>query len=492
MAYIVDGVYNIDENPPIEVQGVATGIWGIVGTFSKGPVNIPTLCIGLGDLKNKFGGPDITLTGYLGALTAAGQGASQFQVVRITGAGAVAASVTVMDSQTTPGTVFTFTYGSIGTGGNNVSLTVSTGTLVGTFKVVITDGDNAETWDNLITVQPTTPIPNAVLLASVVSQIGTFTQPATPNANTPASGSYPLTGGNNGTAPPVATYIGTTGPNTGLQALAGATPVVNQVFLAGQSDSTVPAALQTFCIANSCMGACCAPQGTTQAATKALTAALDTDRVVFCWPWQQMYVQELKQTVIVPPTGYWVGKVSTLYPHESPGNKNLAYTSGPEFPVSPSDITACMDPSARIVPIGVPIPRGGIGIRSGATLSQTTSTNPVYRRRMDDFIVQSVNTALGQFVDKPITTTTGGLLDQQQHTVSAFIDPLKGSNNEAGEPMISDYSVQCDTKNNPGTITQNDMTIIDTKVKLLNMNRFLLFRTQIGAGVVTTISQGAA
>lgn len=489
MAYIVDGVYNIDENPPIEIQGVSTGVWGIAGTFSKGPINVPTLCIGLNDLKNKFGGPDTTLTGYLGALSAAGQGASQFQVVRIPGTGATAASVVAKDSQTTPGTVFTLTYGSVGAGGNNVSLVVSAGTLVGTFKVVITDGDTIETWDNLVTVQPTTPIPNAVLLASVVSQIGTFTQPTTPNTNIPASGSYPLTGGSNGTAPAVAVYIGTTGPNTGLQALAGTSPAVNQVFLAGQSDSTVPPALQAFCITNKCMGACCAPQGTTQAAAKALTAALDTDRVIFCWPWQKMYVQELDQTVIVPPTGYWAGEVATLYPHQSPGNKNLAYTAGPEFPVSPSDIAACMDPSARIVPIGVPIPRGGIGIASGATLSQTPSINPVYRRRMDDFIVQSLNTALGQFVDEPITTQ---LLTDQSHTVSAFLDPLTGSTNEAGQPMIQAYSVQCDTKNNTASVTQNDMTIIDTKVQLFNMNRFLLFRTQIGAGVVTTTSQGVA
>lgn len=488
-SYIVDGVYNIDENPPIEIQGVATGIWGIVGTFSKGPVNTPTYQAGLNDLRNTFGGPDITLTGYLGALTAAGQGASEFQVVRVVGTGATAASVVVKDTQTTPGTVFTFTYNSVGTGGNNASLNVSVGTLTGTFKVIITDGDVVEPWDNLITVQPTTPIPNAVLLASVVSQIGTFTQPTTPDTTLPADGSYPLAGGSNGVTPPVATYIGTTGPNTGLQALAGTTPAVNQVFLAGQSDSTIPAALQAFCVANACLGAVCAPQGTTQVAAKALTSVLDTDRVVFCWPWQQMYVQELAQTVIVPPTGYWVGKVSTLYPHQSPGNKKLAYTSGPEFTVSNTDIAACMDPSARIVPIGVPIPRGGIGIRSGDTLSQTASTRPVYRRRMDDFIVASINSSLGQFVDEPITTTTDGLLDQQKHTVSAFLDPLTGSNNEASQPMISTYSVQCDTKNNPTTVTQNNMTVIDTKVQLLNMNRFLLFRTQIGAGVVTTTSQ---
>ena len=486
MAYIVDGVYNVDENPPIEIQGVSTGIWGIVGTFSKGPVNIPTLCIGLNDLKNKFGGPDTTLTGYLGALTAAGQGASQFQVVRVPGTGAAVASVVAKDSQTTPGTVFTLTYGSVGTGGNNASIVVSVGTLAGTFKIVITEGDTVETWDNLVTVQPTTPIPNAVLLASVVSQIGIFTQPTTPNTNTPESGSYPLMGGSNGTEPAVAVYIGATGPNTGFQALAGAAPAVNQVFLAGQSDSTVPAALQAFCIANECMGACCAPQGTTQAAAKALTAALDTDRVAFTWPWQKMYVQELNQTVIVPPSGYWAGEVATLYPHQSPGNKNLAYTSGPEFPVSPSDIAACMDPAARIVCIGVPIPRGGIGIMSGASLSQNPALNPVYRRRMDDFIVQSINTALGQFVDEPITTQ---LMTDQTHTVSAFLDPLTKSTNAAGQPMIDSFSVQCDAKNNPTSITQNDMTVIDTKVKLFNMNRFLLFRTQIGAGVVTTTSQ---
>lgn len=485
MPYIVDGVYNIDENPPLEVQGISTGIWGIIGTFSKGPVNVPMDVIGLNDLKNQFGGPDSTLTGYIGALSAAGQGATQFKVVRITGAGAAAANVVVNDNSATPNRVFTFTYASVGTGGNSCSLVVAAGTKAGTFKVTITDGDNVEVWDNLVTVQPATPIAGAVLLSSVTSQIGAFSQPATPNANTPASGSYPLAGGNNGSTPAPSAYIGTTGPNTGLQVLSGLTPAVNIVFLAQQSDPSIVPALQSFCTANNCMAAACDPQGTTSATAKADAAAYDTDRVVFTWPWQKMVIPELGSTpVLVAPTGYWVGRVATLYPHESPGNKSLAYTSGPEFPVSNSDIAALMDPAFRVVPIGVPIPRGGIGIRSGATLSQTTSTNPVYRRRMDDFIVQSINKALGQFVDDPITSK---LLQDQYHTVANFLEALKGQNNEAGEPMIEDYSVQCDAKNNPSSITQNDMTVIDTKVKLFNINRYLLFRTQIGAGVITTV-----
>ncbi|MCF8566911.1 hypothetical protein LLE49_19515 [Alicyclobacillus tolerans] len=486
--YVVDGVYNIQENPPIEVQGVPTGVWGVVGTFSKGPVNTPTEITSLNDLKNTFGGPDTTLTGYLGALTAFGQGATQAQVVRIVGTGATAASVTVNDTQTTPAQVFTFTYGSVGTGGNSASLTTSAGTKTGTFKVVITDGDNEETWDNLVTVQPTTPIAGAVLLSSVQSQIGTFTQPTTPNTNLPSYNTFPLAGGSNGTAPALTDYIGTTNPNTGLQALAGANPAVNLVFLAGQADADQNSiqSLTTFCQANNCMAAVCDAQGTTNATAKADTANLDTELIAFCWPWQKMYVQELDQVVTVPPTGYWVGRVATLYPYESPGNKSLAYTEGPEFTVSNSDIAAAMDPSARIVPIGVPIPRGGIGIRSGDTLSQTASTRPVYRTRMNYFIVDSINTALGQFVDEPITTQ---LLSDQQHTVSNFLDPLTGVNNEAGAPMIESFSVQCDAKNNPSSVTQNDMTVTDTKVKLFNMNRFLLFRSEVGAGVVTTTLQ---
>jgi phage tail sheath protein FI len=488
MAYIVDGVYNIDEQPPIEVQGVGTGVWGIVGTFSKGPVNTPTYITSLNDLKNTFGGADPTLTGYIGALTAFGQGATQCQVVRIVGSGAAAASVTIMDGESTPAQVFTATYKTVGTGGNNASITISSGTKTGTFKITVSDGDLVEVFDNVVVEQPQTPIAGAQLLSSLTSQIVDFTQPTTPNTNMPANGTFPLTGGLNGSAPPLSAYIGTTNPNTGLQALAGATPKVNLVFLAGQAcaDTGTVQALNDFCEANVCMAAVCDAQGTTLAQAKSDTANLDTDRIVFCWPWQQMYVDDLNQTVVVPPTGYWVGKVATLYPHQSPGNKNLTYTNGPEFPVSASDIAAALDPAARIVPIGVPIPRGGIGIRSGATLSQTPSTNPVYRRRMDDFIVESINTALGQFVDEPITSQ---LMTDQQHTVSAFLDPLTGPNNEAGEPMIEAYSVQCDAKNNPDSITQNDMTVIDTKVKLFNINRFLLFRTQIGAGVITTTSQ---
>lgn len=485
MPYIVDGVYQIDENPPIEVQGVATGVWGIVGTFSKGPVNTPTFITSLNDLKNTFGGADESLTGYLGALTAFGQGATQAQVVRIVGSGATKASVTVEDS--TSGEVFVATYKTLGTGGNLASVNVAGGTKTGTFKITLTDGDLTEVFDNVVTEQPGTPIAGAVLLSSVSSQIVDFSQPETVNGNVPVNGNYPLAGGNNGLAPVVADYVGTSNPNTGLQALAGTSPAVNLVFLAGQStDTGTISSLETFCNNNKCMASACDSKGTTLTQAKTDTANLDTDRVVFTWPWQQMYVQELDKVVSVPPTGYWVGEVATLYPNESPGNKNLAYTEGPEFAVSTSDIASAMDPSARIVPIGVPIPRGGIGIRSGATLSQTPSINAVYRRRMDDFISASIDAALGQFVDEPITDE---LLLDQTHTVSGFLDPLKGSNNEAGDPMIEDYSVQCDASNNPSSVTQNDMTIIDTRVKLFNINRFLLFRTQIGAGVITTTSQ---
>ncbi|EPZ47634.1 hypothetical protein [Alicyclobacillus acidoterrestris] len=488
-AYTVDGVYNIDEQPPLQVQGISTGIWGIVGTFSKGPVNTPTHILSLDDLENIFGGADPSLTGYIGALSAIGQGASEFQVVRIVGSGATAASVTINDSESTSSEVFTATYNSVGTGGNSATITVSSGTKTGTFKLTIEDGDTSEVWDNLAT---TSTVTGATLLSSITSQIVTFSQPETPNTNLPVNGEYPLSGGANGSTPTVSDYVGTTSPNTGLQALSGTTPAVNIVFLANIacSDSNTVSALETFCENNKCMAAICGAQGNTITQAITETANIDSDRLVYCWPWQQMYVDDLQQTLTVAPTGHWVGLVATLYPHQSPGNKNLAYTSGPEFPVSSDDIQKAMDPSARVVPIGVTIPRGGIGCFSGQTLSQNANPQlrPVYRRRMDDFIVESVETSLGQYVDEPITTTTGGLLDQQQHTVSAFLDPLLGENNEAGEPMIQAYSVQCDTKNNPPSVTDNDMTIIDTRVQLFNMNRFLLFRTTIAAGVVTTTS----
>lgn len=587
MAYIVDGVYNIEEMPPIEVQGVPTGVWGIVGTFSKGPVNTPTYITSLNDLKNQFGGVDTSLTGYLGALSAFGQGATQAQVVRITGTGATAASVTVNDSSNSE--VFKFTYNSVGAGGNSASVATSQGTKQGSFKVVVTDGDTVETTDNVVTVLPANPTtaptltatgtggtlaagsytvgytltnssgetqlsPTATvtitagqniqvsaitlpstetgvnyymsvsvgsstlaydakssgtqttltalpavgaenppasssaqngftLVTNVPSQVGSYSQPGTPNTDLPVSGTYPLSGGANGSAPLVSDYIGTTSPNTGLQALSGTSPKVNLVFLAGQSDPTIPATLKTFCNANNCIGVACDPKGTVISTAKSDTANLDTDRVVFAWPWQQMFVSDLDQTVTVPPTGHWVGRVATLYPHQSPGNKSLQFTDGPEFAVSDSDVATAMDPTARIVPMGVPIPRGGIGIRSGDSLSQTATLRPVYRRRMTDFIVASINTALGQFVDEPITAS---LLFDQQHTVSNFLESLKGPNNEAGEPMIEDYTVQCDAKNNTSSVTQNDQTVIDTYVKLFNINKYLLFRTQIGASVITT------
>jgi phage tail sheath protein FI len=104
---------------------------------------------------------------------------------------------------------------------------------------------------------------------------------------------------------------------------------------------------------------------------------------------------------------------------------------------------------------------------------------------MKDYIDTQVMFVGGQYVDQPIT---GDLMRQVKQSVDNILLPLK-SPASASDQMIADYRITCDTSNNTPSITAQNRLLCDYAVKLLNMNRFMIFRTQISAGVVITTTQ---
>jgi phage tail sheath protein FI len=497
---------NVDDqyfmNVPV-TQGsinIPTGNIGIVGTFQRGPLNTPVTVTSYEDLVKNFGEVDtlLTLTGTLEARSIFAQGNTNLTVIRI-GAAATppaAASVILKDTQTTPGTVMTLNAATPGTWGNSLIAVVAAGTITGTNKITLQYGNETEVWDNLIIQQPTTPITGAVLASSIFgvggkSKLATATFPATADTSAWATGTFALTSGTNGSVPTPADYVGgnTGGVKTGISALDSAN--INIILCAGQSDPTINNALIANCqtiVQNGGVPRTAVitfPQGTAISGLQTLVTSFDTDQAEAAYPWQQILDNVTGLTTLVSPLGFFAGRLAQLKPQESTGNKPINGTIGidPAVSIGPSELNTLA--SLQINVVGVPTPAGPIGIRGGFNLSKSSGSNQLYVRRMNDYIDELVASVGGQFVDDPVTTD---LMRQVGQVVDNILYPMKNPN-APQDQMIQDYTINCSNSNNPSTSMKQGKLICDYAVQLLNMDRFMIFRTQISNGVVIKSNQ---
>ena len=119
--------------------------------------------------------------------------------------------------------------------------------------------------------------------------------------------------------------------------------------------------------------------------------------------------------------------------------------------------------------------------QSGVTSSLTSGQKNIARRRMADFIQDSVSQRLVQFAKKPLTTS---LKDTMLGEVDAFLNQLKSPNNPSAQRIV-DYSVDDKSGNTPALETAGVHVIIG-KVRTLASADFIVFQTEIGNGVVVT------
>jgi phage tail sheath protein FI len=499
----VDDQYFMEVPVTLGGSNAPTGNIGLVGTFSRGPLNTPTLVTSYQQLVKQFGEVDsaLALTGTLEARGIFKQGNANVYVVRIDGKTANAsapASVVLKDSQSTPGTVLTLTAATNGTWANSLNAVVSAGTLNGTFRIDLLYGDESESWDNLVIQQPGTPIAGAVLASAVFGQNGQMglsklalgTYPGTANTNMPKPGTYAFTGGTDGAGAEPTDYIGanTNGVKTGLYALDSAP--INIILAAGQSDPTVIQALIDNCNRITQNGGLprlavvTFPKSTPISGLSALVSSYDTERVIPAYPWVQILEPITNTTPTVSPLGYMAGLLAQLKPHQSTGNKPIVGVLGtdPNLNIGPDDLVKLA--SLQINAVGVTTPAGTIGVRGGFNLNKSGDSQ-LYVRRMKDYIDQLVFMVGGLFVDEPITDD---LMRQVRQSIDNILQPMKDPS-AVKDKMIADYRIICDKTNNPDDSVAQNRLICDYAVKLLNMDRFMIFRTQIGSGVVITSTQ---
>lgn len=492
---ILDDQYFLEVPVADGSASAPTGNIGLVGTFSRGPLNTPVLVTSYPDLLKKFGDVDAELK-LTGTLTARGifkQGNANVYIVRVSSTTSPATQASVEIKNATSKVVLTLKAKTPGTWGNALLANISAGSKVGTIKLVLQYGAESEVWDNLLLHTPEAPISGALLASTVLgengaSQLATAEILATDATDLPTSGAYVLTGGTDGADAAVTDYIGseTGGKKTGLKALDSAP--INLILAAEQGEEQINRALIENAESITQNGGLprvavlTFPRTTSMTALADLTKTLDSDRAIAAFPWVNIAESTTGMTQTVSPVGYFAGVLAQLQPNQSAGNKKVAGILGsdPNKIIGPSELIALAE--ARTNAIGVQTPAGQLGIRGSFTLSQEEEKSQIHVRRMQDYINQLVSQVGGQFVDQPITDD---LMRQVFHCVDNILQPMKSPIAPADQ-MIADYKVVCDASNNPATSIAQNRVVCDYAVKLLNVNRFMIFRTQIGSGVVIT------
>jgi hypothetical protein len=485
---VLDDVYAIETQSAADIQGSATGIIKMAGTFNKGIQGAVYTINDYASAVRLLGTSSLNVDGPICLQALIKQYAGGIKVTPVFGSTATSASVTLQDSQTTPGDVLTLTAAQahpqssvvtviLGTNANSMVATVSNSTGE-TFNLTIQYGTTVESYSNLT-------LANMVSTINAASNIVVASSPSSASSNLPKNGAFQFEGGTNGT-PGDADFIGsvdTNGNRNGLKALE--TINGNLVFIANQSSSAINTALAAHGTNFNCIPAICAPINSSVSATITAKGNISQDNVAFCDGWRTMKDADLDVVRNVAPTAFILGMASQLSPHQSWGNKNIYGTVASVTPRTNSDLASLQQ--AGIMCISDSIPRGGVGTRSGVA----SDGSDIYVRAMRYYEELTIMSSMGWAVDEMQSTDKNDPLRSKikssiETILSTQAKPLDSSNR-----MIDSYLVVCDLTNNPVDQIEAGKLSVTIKIKLLGTAKQIIINADISQGTVTTTSQAA-
>lgn len=291
--------------------------------------------------------------------------------------------------------------------------------------------------------------------------------------------------------------------------LSDASPVrdVNILWSARKSD-TIRAALKTHVLAASGVGvgrmAIIAPQLTTLTTSSAVADAAPgvgaqrDERVVYSWPGSRSFVPEAVNYRLKTGDGLttvdgildesfdsWVASLlSNLKPECNPGQ------AAPPVPQVFSPVVGVQrGVSALAMQDYIALRAAGIAglrmdrtvgpvIQSGVTTSLVSGLTTINRRRMADFVQDSLARLLMPF-DKQVLTNQ--LKDAAYAEVNAFLADLLSPGNPAAQ-RIFQYQVDDVSGNTPDLLAKGVFVII-VRVRMLPTADFIVLQAEVGQGV---------
>jgi hypothetical protein len=477
-------------NPAVVINGVDPQLSAVVGTASRGPVNVATPVTG-SSFQTTFGAP-VARKYDAGTIIAeaADNGVNTVFVTRVTDGTDTAASNTVANA-------FTLSSVSTGSGYNGVVVNYGAGAKSNTITVTVSlAGETTEVYSNL-------PASNAAVFkvahdAAINAGAGVLRGPsALIVANSAIMTTLPtlpssvvLTGGTDGANVSSANLIGSDGTTkTGMYTLRGLG--IQFAVLADLDTSSTFTTQAAFGEAEFILMVAVLPSGTSvaNAVTTKASVGLDSDRTVLLhgdWLTLDDGLNGLRK---VSPQGFYLGKRASLLPHQSVLNKPMDGIVASERSLSAGPYTVADTDSlfkAGIEVIKNPIPRGSAwGAAGGYTTTSNPATNSDAWATMTNYLAQTLQAAGGQYVGEDNNSDTR---DAVVGSISHFLSGLVTKGILALVGGKAPYSVTCDDTNN----TQDDITLgylnVLVEVSYQGIIRFFNVSLIGGAGVTITVS----
>jgi phage tail sheath protein FI len=415
----------------------------------KGPLNTPIQINSIDQFINKFGPFSFDFTGPISTLGSMNQGATDFIINRIAGAGAETSKLILKDDSnqnsvvveaSSPGTW------ADGTQATGINITVTAGTDKDTVKFVVTVGTKSKVYDNQ-TVGTIPLIKDPDVVFSISNGANKLPKPIT---------STPLSGGNNGAQTSDSDYIGTidaSGIRTGLKALE---PYRCSIVLAAQQSSPAVQAAVINHVSNAeyeeglRVAVTTAPKGTLPDELPSIAGKLDTARVNFAYP----LVEPIEAPgTLVSPDGYVAGRIAVIGAHESPSNKEIKGILSTERQLTMAELQVVTN--AKVMPI-TPVNGRGFRIRNGVNLSNDLAWSQTSIRRIFDKLEMLIYNVTQSAISEPNTSALWSKISTQ---IDMILSELKRN----GE--IYDFKpTVCDTSNNtPESIAER---ILNTHVRV--------------------------
>ena len=495
-ALVVPDLY-VQIVPPqnLILNGVPTNVVGIVGTSCWGPVGQPVIVSSMSEFALYFG-PLVARKYDMGTqvATAIQQGAANFRCVRITDGTDTAAAFEL------PNSSFVFTALYTGSLGSQISVALSTGSRVGSWRLTVSlPGLQPEVFDNITG----TGVTFWQALAAAVnvglgpqrgpSQIVVATAGAT--SAPPAAFAWSFATGPQGTDGVAGVTVGSligvdTAPRRGMFALRGQGCSI--ALLADADDATQFTIQAEFGLSEGIYMILTGPAGDTilDAVSAKASAGLDSYSVKIMfgdWLW---WNDQVNQTLrLVSPQGFVAGRLGNLSPEQSSLNKPLYSVVGSQKSGSPgSGQTTSYSAAELSVLLGAgidvianPQPGGAFwGVRGGHNSSSNSGTNGDNYTRMTNYIAATLAAGMGQYVGQVINAQ---LFRRIRATQLSFLQNMLGQGLLGSVDGSLPFSVICDATNNPVSRTGLGYVQSDAQVLYQAINEKFIVNIEGGQTV---------
>ena len=495
-ALVVPDLY-VQIVPPqnLVLNGVPTDVVGVVGSASWGPVGLPVIVGTMADYARAFG-PLVARMFDMGTqvATAVQQGAQNFRCVRASDGTDTPARLTL------PATSFTFTARYTGSLGNQISVTLGTGSKAGTWRLTVAlPGVQPEVFDN---IAGTGAVFWQALAAAVNAGLGPQRGPSeilTANAGTtsasPAAFAYGFAAGTPGsdgaTGVTAANLVGTDiAPRTGMYALRGQGCGI--ALLADAADSSQWTTQAGFGLSEGVYMILTGPPGDSIANAVAAkqSAGLDTYacKLMFGdWIWWNDPVNGVLR--VVSPQGFVAGRLANLSPEQSSLNKPLYSVVGSQHSGAPgsgqstsyaaADLAVLLQ--AGIDVIANPQPGGGFwGVRGGFNASSNAAVNGDNYTRLTNYLAATLAAGMGQYVGQVINAD---LFRRIRATQLSFLQNMLSQGLLGSTDGSLPFSVICDAGNNPQSRTSLGYVQSDAQVRYQAINAKFIVNIEGGQTV---------